>query len=155
MTTPTRAVLTTLALQRSGTLDVRVTGERHCGHPGVVDNQGRVRVRYEVRLVVDHASLDSRNFLVDQEALHEFLGTLATQPQTEPCEAVVTMWGGHLRDWIGNVNPWAVVRELQLTISPAPHAGSFTATFVGRPVDNDVNPPNAHQQRTADHVWVH
>lgn len=121
----------TIALNRTGLLRVKVAGTTHCGDESAVVD-GRVAVRYTVHLVVSvtHA-LDSRGFLVDQQRLHSHLEELADSvlPWREPCEFMALMWGENLLQWVSVENTTCVIEALNFTLSPAPHAGSFTVTF--------------------------
>jgi len=124
----------TLTLNRTGLIKVRVTGANHCGDPSAIMD-GRVTVRYTVRLVVSSGSLDARGFIVDQQALHNRIVDLGESelPWREPCELLSLVWSAQLLAWISAAHPHVLVRELELTLSPAPHAGSFTATFHDKP----------------------
>lgn len=124
-------ILRSITLDRKGTIRVRVAGDRHCGDISVVSEDGEVRVEYTIHLVVDANGLDSAGFLVDQGKLHETMRNIGQDPVAwrEPCELLSVLWGYRLLDWITTTNTQCTVRELTLQLSPAPHGGSFTATF--------------------------
>lgn len=126
-----RAQLRTITLNRTGRIKVRVAGDNHCGHPGTVSEDGNVPVQYTVQLTVDPGGLDSRGFLVDQEDLHNVMQDIGMDPVPwrEPCELLAVVWGERLQTWIRTTNVKCTIHELRLTLSPAPHLGSFTAHF--------------------------
>jgi hypothetical protein len=119
-----------LVLHRTGLVKVRVTGDSHCGSASAVVD-GSVAVRYTVEMVFGPHSLDARGFLVDQEALHQFFVTLATDPAAWPhsCELLTWDWGERFLTWVSTHNPEAQQLHLKFTLSPAPHLGDFTADF--------------------------
>jgi hypothetical protein len=132
-----RARLRYLTQNRQGTIKVRVAGDRHCG---TIVNDGQVSVQYNIHLVVGPNDLDDRDFLVDQEALHNFMVMLGSEPVSwrEPCELLAIVWGDKLEEWVRTTNTRCSIHELSLTLSPAPNAGSFTATFVAQQHANSV-----------------
>lgn len=134
-----------LNLHRQGTIKVRVAGDYHCGDASTMVD-GLVAARYTINLTVSPNRLEPETgFMVDQEALQRFMGTLAqgrsgtadslhtasneTGAWTGSCERLVQIWGYALLNWVYDVNPQLVIRELKFTLSPAPHLGAFTATF--------------------------
>lgn len=120
----------TLTLHRTGGIKVRVAGTNHCGAESVVVD-GEVAVRYTVVLTVDADGLDGLGFLVDQERLHNVMADIGSSPVPwcEPCEFLTFVWGYRLLDWISTENVRCNIRSLDLTLSPAPNAGQFTAHF--------------------------
>jgi hypothetical protein len=126
----------TITLQRTGTIKVRVAGKNHCGaESAVVD--GMVAVRYTAVLTVDADGLDERGFLVDQERLHQVMVDIGMDPVPwhEPCELLAFVWGKRLLTWISVENTRCNIRAFDLTLSPHPNAGSFTAHWE-QPVDS-------------------
>jgi hypothetical protein len=125
-----RLLAKTLTLQRTGTINVRVSGPRHCGAESAVTD-GMVAVRYTAVIAAHSESLDSRGFLVDQERLHKFMVDIGMEPVpwANPCEVLAFIWGYRLLDWISTENIHCTVHTLDLTLSPAPNAGQFTAHF--------------------------
>lgn len=121
----------TLTLNRFGLIQVPVGGDKHCGDASALNSKGEVTVKYTVSLVVSANTLDARGFMVDQEALHEFMRSTASTPPAwrESCELLTLIWGQWLLDWMRRTNPGLLIRELTFTLSPAPHAGAFTAVF--------------------------
>lgn len=124
-------IATAITLERFGYLKVRVIGDKHCGAASAVAADGTVDVKYTVRITVPPNDLDPGGFIVDQEKLHQVLTTLASDPAGwgETCEQLVWAWGTYLTRWVNTENLVCYVRSMTLTLSPAPHAGSFTATF--------------------------
>jgi hypothetical protein len=120
----------TITLRRTGNIKVRVAGDRHCGAESAVED-GMVLVRYTVELVVGADGLDDRGFLVDQEKLHAVMTDIGMDPVpwTEPCELLTLMWGRRLLVWLSVENTQCTIHSFDLTLSPAPNAGSFTAHF--------------------------
>lgn len=126
----TLPVLKSLALNRTGTVRTRVAGDHHCGAVSAVSESSEIMVRYTVHLVVAPNDLDSRGFLVDQEDVHRFFDALAQNPLpwTESCEDLTMLWGRDFLRWVASTSN-CTIYSLNFTLSPAPHMGSFTATF--------------------------
>lgn len=127
-------LLKTITLHRQGTIKVRVSGTNHCAAESAVTDEGLTLVKYTVDLVTDGSGLDERGFLVDQERLHTELINIGMEPVAwhEPCELLAVIWGERLMRWVSVENIQCAVHELSLTLSPAPHAGHFTAHFVDK-----------------------
>jgi hypothetical protein len=107
-----------------------VAGDRHCGAESAVTD-GVVPVRYNVELVVGADGLDESGFLVDQERLHDVMVDIGMDPVPwrEPCELLSVVWGYRLLRWISTQNTRCTIHSMDLTLSPAPNAGSFTVHF--------------------------
>lgn len=124
-------VLTSLTLQRRGTLSIPVTGKTHCGHPSTITHDGQVKVEYEVNIRVDDVSaLDNRGFIADQEALHEALKeNITLVPVTDSCEELTIQLGKYVLNWLVSHNVNATVAELSFSLRPYPGLGAMTAVF--------------------------
>lgn len=120
----------TLTLRRTGNIRVRVAGKNHIGADSAVQD-GMVPVRYTVELVVGADGLDDRGFLVDQERLHDVMVDIGMDPVpwTNSGEMLAFVWGYRLLKWISVENTRCTIHSFDLTLSPAPNAGSFTAHF--------------------------
>lgn len=119
--------LSSFSLHREGTLQLKVVGDNHCGHPSAVNADHQVQIRYQVDLV-GSPTLDAQGFLVDQEALHDVFVEAARRPEpwTESCEMLCLVMGEALLESIHEI---VVVRGLRVQLSPFPHGGWLSATF--------------------------
>jgi hypothetical protein len=117
-------------LHRTGNIKVRVAGKNHIGAESAVQD-GAVPVRYTVELTVGADGLDERGFLVDQERIHEIMVNIGMDPVpwTNSGEMLTFVWGYRLLKWVSTENTRCTIHSFDLTLSPAPNAGSFTAHF--------------------------
>jgi hypothetical protein len=92
---------------------------------------GVVPVRYTIELTAGADGLNDQGFLVDQERLHDLMTDIGMDPVpwTNSGEMLAFIWGYRILRWVNVENTHCTINNFDLTLSPAPNAGSFTAHF--------------------------
>lgn len=121
--------LQTLTIKRSGTVNWLVTGDHHCGPKALLKN-GAIAVQYTIEITCAPA-LDERGFLLDQAMVDVWMQRQATRATSLSCEALVLRVAEDLLMKVAKDTPHCDVKALTVTLSPAPHQASITATFGG------------------------
>lgn len=104
-------------LNRSGDFNIQVSGNSHCG---VVQT---LNVKYHVKAECAQ-KLDKRGFLFDQLTVDNFF---KSKRQTKlSCEQLSVAYSKELTRLIKRENPDCKIKNLEVTLSPAPYAASMT-----------------------------
>lgn len=127
---PIETAESSLTMNRKGSFDLYVYGPNHCGV-----GTGTIAVQYHARIVCD-AKVDNRGFLFDQVMVASFFNGI--KQSSLSCEKLVMHCAAGLAKRIVEENPSVVVRSIELTLSPAPHAADMTYTW-RRKLDDDLS----------------
>ena len=124
--TVTPTLTPTLTLNRSGTFDLGVRGNVHCG---LANNRGEVPCEYALTLCCDAKALDSDGFLVEQIGIDQFFKSVP--PTRLSCELFCIECARLLYRKVMTENPNAKIHGIRLTISPRPKGapGAAGMTF--------------------------
>jgi hypothetical protein len=112
----------TLTLRREGTFAVRNIGEHWCGTSELQAMRYLVEARCGVKL-------DSRGFLFDQLSVDSYFQALHTVDRS--CEAFVIKVARDLYKLILSEHRECQIKELSVTLSPAPFLASMTFHYGG------------------------
>lgn len=110
-----------LTMDRSGEFKILTVGDSHCG---LMTNQ-HLPVKYHMVCECE-VTLDSRGFLFEQVGIDQFFQNLKRTKLS--CEKLTMNCVERLITLIRKDNPVCVIRSIELTLSPFPHAASMTYT---------------------------
>lgn len=113
-----KAVRGTLTMNRGGDFRVKTYGNHHCGRLELLD------IKYHVIVECGVTSLDHRGFLFDQFTVDKFFQNIKVTKLS--CEQFAIQCARRLWRSIHNENPGCLVKEMKLTLTPAPFAASMT-----------------------------
>lgn len=116
-----------LILSQVGSAVFTVHGNHHCGLKKFAKN-GRLRVKYEVRLVCV-PSLDDRGFLYDQSDLRALIMDTARKPTELSCEALAKGIPVALIRDIKSKEPTCKVVAVHVRLSPKPYKAAVEAVY--------------------------
>lgn len=106
-----------LTMNRQGEFQVKTLGDHHCGLAKILD------IKYHM-ICVCTTELDRRGFLFDQINVDNYFKSIR---QTEmSCEQLVLDCSKNLIMMIVDENPKVKVKNITLTLSPAPFLASMT-----------------------------
>jgi hypothetical protein len=115
-----RNVKGTLTMDREGEFKVEVLGDTHCGIQNPLTIKYHVRVECSVRL-------DDRGFLFDQLTVDQFFKKHKSTKLS--CEKFAMSCARRLWKVIHEENPSCEIREMMVSLSPAPHLAKMTFRY--------------------------
>ncbi len=115
-----------LTMNRSGEFKILTTGDSHCG----LMTGRQLPVKYQMVCECE-SILDSRGFLFEQVGVDNFFKGL--KKTTLSCEKLTMNCVNRLITLIRKDNPVCVIRSIELTLSPFPHAASMTYSVKPEP----------------------
>jgi hypothetical protein len=119
--------LADISIQRQGQVDWRVAGLHHCG-PESELRDGKIPVKYSVTITCA-PHLDDRGFLFDQAAVDLWMRRQADKLSTLSCEALCVETAKNMLLKLARDVPHCKVKELVMTLQPAPFQAGVTARF--------------------------
>ena len=108
-----------LTMNRSGEFKILTVGDSHCG---LMTNQ-KLPVKYHMVCECE-VTLDTRGFLFEQVGIDNFFQNLKRTRLS--CEKLTINCVDRIITLIRKDNPVCVIRSMELTLSPFPHAASMT-----------------------------
>ena len=126
--------LQTMTIERSGSVEWAVEGDHHCGPKALLKPSKNnpavnvIPVNYTVRVTCE-PHLDERGFLFDQAMVDLWMQRQASYVTKLSCEALVVETAKAMLLKMARDVPHCKVKELVMTLSPAPHQAGVTCRF--------------------------